>query len=116
MKRRFDVYELLAKVRLRPAMYIGTHSLVRLRAFVDGCFFMAREHELETSEQPKFDDFHDWTAKRFGWSESTAGWCEIIVQECGGDEGSALDRFFELIDEYCHPLEPAVEGENGESD
>jgi hypothetical protein len=46
-------------------------------------------------ERPDFGRFHDWVAERFGWHESTAGWCNIIVEECGGNHGEALDRFFE---------------------
>jgi hypothetical protein len=84
-------------------MYVGSHSLVRVHSFLYGCLFMTREYGIECCERPSFGAFHDWVAKRFGWYESTAGWCNIIVQECGGDESKALDRFFELVDEYCHP-------------
>jgi hypothetical protein len=106
--KRFDVYATLARVRPRPAMYIGSHSLTRLRAFLDGCFYMAHEYAIECCEQPDFGGLHDWVAKRFGWYESTAGWCNIIVQECGGDEGKALDRFFELVEEYRQSAEPGA--------
>ena len=100
MPGRFNVYATIALIRPRPAMYIGDHSLRCLKSFLDGCFFLAEEHGIETSECPVFGGFHDWVAKRFGWYESTAGWCNIIVEECGGDQGKALDRFFELIEEY----------------
>jgi len=96
----FDVYQTITLIRSRPTMYIGSHSLIRLRAFLDGCFYMAHEYGIECCERPSFGGLHDWVAKRFGWYESTAGWCNIIVKECGGDEGKALDQFFELIDEY----------------
>ena len=99
--QEFDVYKLIAQIRPRPAMYVGSHSLVRLRSFLDGCIFMTDEYDIECCEQPPFGGFHDWVAKRFGWYESTAGWCNIIIQECGGDESKALDVFFELIDEFC---------------
>jgi len=100
MARRFDVYELIERVRRCPAVYLGQNSLIRLRAFLDGCFCVAREHEIPTDERPPFGELHDWVARRFGWYESTAGWCNIILQECGGDDAKALSRFFELIDEY----------------
>jgi len=105
---RFDVYETIAQIRPRPALYIGFHSLVLLRAFLDGCFHMAGEHGIERCERPDFSGLHDWVAERFGWSESTAGWCNIIVQECGGDEARALDRFFELVEEYRRSAAPGV--------
>lgn len=100
MPGRFDVYDMIALIRPRPAMYIGDHSLFCLRSFLDGCFFLAEEHGIRTDESPSFGGFHDWVAERFGWYESTAGWCNIIVAECDGDPGRALDRFFELIEEY----------------
>ena len=110
---RFDVYETIARMRPRPAMWIGHHSLVRLRAFLDGCFYMAHEHGIECREQPDFGGLHDWVAKRFGWYESTAGWCNIIVQECGGDEGEALDRFFDLVEEYRRSAAPGTSSGDG---
>ncbi len=100
MSRRFDVYELIALIRPRPAMYIGDHSLACLRSFLDGCFFLAEEYGIEISEHPSFGGFCDWVAEHFGWYESTAGWCNIIVEECGADQSKALDRFFEVIEEY----------------
>ena len=47
-----------------------------------------------------FGGFHDWVAERFGWHESTARWCNIIVEELGGNLGEAPDRFVELVEEY----------------
>ena len=104
---RFDVYQTLSLIRTRPAMYLGTHSLVRLRAFLDGCFFLAGQQGIECGAQPDFGGLHDWVAKRFGWYESTAGWCSIILQECGGDDSKALDCFFELVEEYRQSSEPS---------
>jgi len=100
MKQPYSIYDLLAKIRARPAMYLGECSLIRLRAFVDGYSFMANELGIEPRDQPNFSGFHDWVAAKFGWRESTAGWCNIILQECGGDDRKALESFFELIDEY----------------
>lgn len=97
---RFDVYETIALIRPRPALYIGYHSLVRMSAFVDGCFHMAKEYGIECCEEPKLSGLHDWVAKRFGWHESTAGWRNIIFQESGEDDSKALDMFFELVEEF----------------
>jgi hypothetical protein len=98
--KKFDVYETISLIRQRPALYIGSHSLIRLRAFLNGCFYLAREQDIHCSESPDFGGLHDWLAKRFGWYESTAGWCNIILQECGDDDSKALDLFFELIEEF----------------
>jgi hypothetical protein len=103
---RFDVYQTISLIRARPAMYLGMHSLVRLRAFLDGCFFLACQHGIECGTRPDFGGLHDWIAKRFGWYESTAGWCNIILHECGGDDSKALDSFFEVVEEYRSNPEP----------
>jgi len=100
MSQRFDIYDTLALIRPRPANYIGACSLFRLYMFLQGCFHVADPHGIEDCGRPDFGGFSDWVAKRFHWKESTAGWYNIILKECGGDEGKALDRFFELIDEY----------------
>src|SRR5437764_1496231 len=96
----FNVYETIALIRQRPALYLGECSLVRLRAFLDGCLFVVQEFGIEDDTQPAFGGFHDWVARRFGWRESTAGWCNIILQQCGGDDRKALDLFFDLVEEY----------------
>jgi len=100
MKNHYTIYEILARIRLRPAMYLGKCSLIRLRAFVEGCTFMAQEFGVESRDHPDFGAFHDWVAQRFGWRESTAGWCNIILEECGDDDQKALESFFELVDDY----------------
>ena len=98
MERQYAIYDIIARIRPRPAMFLGDCSLVRMRAFIDGCTFMAQE--LGVEQHPDFRGFHDWVARKFGWGESTAGWCNIILQECGGDDRKAMETFFELVDEY----------------
>jgi hypothetical protein len=100
MKQQYSIYDLLTKIRVRPAMYLGEWSMIRLQAFINSYTFMAQERGMEPGDQPDFRRFHDWVAAKFGWRESTAGWCTIILQESGGDDRRALEFFFELIDEY----------------
>jgi hypothetical protein len=59
----------------------------------------ATQFRLSLPNQADFHRFHDSVAAKFGWRESTAGWCTIL-QESGGDDRRALEFFFELIDEY----------------
>lgn len=49
---------------------------------------------------PPFSRFNAWVAAKFDWYEPTAGWCRIILKESGGDDAAALDRFFNLVDEF----------------
>lgn len=98
--RDFNVYQFLDVLRERPALWLGDHSLTRLDAFLQGCWFMGHVFFLDCRESPPFGKLHDWVAQRLGWGRTSAGWCTIILHECGGDERRALDRFFELLDEY----------------
>lgn len=47
-----------------------------------------------------FRFMHDFVALKYGEYPSSAGWCSIILKNCGGDEEKAFDRFFELYDEF----------------
>ena len=100
MAQQYSIYDLLTKIRVRPAMYLGEWSLIRLRAFIDGYTFLAYELGIEPRDQPDFGGFHDWVARKFGWRESTAGWTNILLQESGGDDRKGLASFFKLLDEY----------------
>jgi hypothetical protein len=61
---------------------------------------MACQFGIECGERPDFGGLHDWIAERFGWPSSAAGWCNIILQECAGDDSKALDSFFALVEDY----------------
>jgi hypothetical protein len=96
--QRLDVFKLLERIRACPAMWLGEWSLVRLQAFVNGFVHAAKECGADLKTLP--DDLHEWVADRSGRSYSTQGWCNTILDDCGGDDAKALSRFFELIDEY----------------
>jgi len=87
--------------RKRTAMYLGEKKISILRGFIVGYLYGldAKEIQLRESE-PKFEKFNDWVANHFNWYESTAGWNNIILKECGGDEKLAVDKFFELYDKF----------------
>lgn len=81
-------------------MWLGVAAIGRLDAFLHG-FWYAHENYLEAAfEMPPFDLLHDWTAIRFNQGYSTAGWCNILIKECQGDEVAALQLFFTLLEEF----------------
>jgi len=97
-----SIFALLASesFRTRPGMYIGEKKISILRAFIDGYFYATESKNTTSSEKEKFAEFHDWVANYFGWYESTAGWKNIILKECDGDEEKAVDKFFEVYDKF----------------
>jgi hypothetical protein len=48
-----NFYELLQKVKQRPALYLGKRSLSHLQVFLDGYTFARRELGIEVTEQER---------------------------------------------------------------
>ena len=69
-KTGYNLYDVLDKIRERPALYTGEHSLSAIYHFING-FYMA--HNQETFETPSFDGFNDFVGKFYG-KYTTAGW------------------------------------------
>ncbi len=86
--------------RQRTAMFIGHKRINLLRAYIDGYFYAKWAGDIADVEDEEFSKFHDFTAEYFGWRESTAGWHNIILDECQGDEEKAVDKFFEVYDKF----------------
>ena len=99
-KRTIDIYELIERIRPRPAMYLGLASLTRLNSFLDGYRSALDDLRVELAGTPAFGYFHDWVAMKLGKYEGTAGYCHLILESTQGDEKKALDRFFTYLDEF----------------
>ena len=98
-----SIFELLKHVefRKRPAMWLGAAEISKLRVFIEGYCHACSDHNMQMEMIPPFGWFHEWARHKFHWSESTAGWDRIILQENNGDEFQALENFFEVYDEFC---------------
>jgi len=81
-------------------MYLGEASIIRMQAYLQGYEHAEHDLEVELPTTPSWHHFHDWVAGYYGWSESTAGWCNIIMQHSGNDEKVALDQFYKLTDQF----------------
>jgi len=88
----------LAQFREKTPMYIGDWTITSLKAFIDGYQYASWLKKMEDQDIAEFGKFHNWVANYFGWPESTAGWKNIILKECEGNEEQALKKFFELYD------------------
>ena len=59
-------YELLRKIKQRPALYLGKRSLSHLQVFLDAYTFARRELDVTpTEEEQNFENFQEWIEKRF---------------------------------------------------
>ncbi len=84
--------------RSRTAMYIGEKNLSVLKGFLDGIYYSFDAYGV--SEENLFEGLHDWVAEYYGWPETSAGWKNIILKECGNDEVKAVDEFFKVYDKF----------------
>ena len=96
-----NLYDLLKKIKKRPAMYLGRHSIFNLQAFLDGHYFARRELGVPLTEQEReFQTFLQWIRERFK-VETEQLWASIILFH-SADERSAVDRFFSLFEEFIN--------------
>lgn len=96
---RQDVYELLAKMKERPAMWLGTFKISLLEAFLNG-FNCAQCSEVgQPDAWPPISLLTDWTAHKLK-QEGSPGWARILTRHCQGDEAAALHLFFDLLEEF----------------
>ena len=74
-------------------------SLSALRGFLIGYDMALSSYSGGTVRGPLPRDFGEWVAYRLGFYSSCMGWRNMILDRVP-EESAALDRFFELLDEY----------------
>ena len=91
--------DLLERIRETPYKILGQASLGCLRAFFDGyglgCARAGKANDLD----PRLDQFSEWAAEKLGRDNLSVSGFEMIQLE-SEDEVRALERYFELWDEY----------------
>ncbi|MEH1810276.1 hypothetical protein [Nostoc sp.] len=99
---RFDIYkEILAAIKKRPGMYLGTSSITRLDMLLRGNSFARREVGVPPTEpEREFEGFQSWVEEKYGIN-SGQSWSKIILFY-SVDEDEALQKFFELFEEYLN--------------
>lgn len=95
-----SVYELLDVIRKKPGLFIGEPSVTGIWHFLSGFQFGLHSvgQPFETDDPP-FIEFHGWIAARLGFSTSTSGWRDMLLQSLG-DETAAFERFFLELDVF----------------
>jgi phosphoribosylanthranilate isomerase len=97
-----SIYNLLTRIHLKPALFLGTKSVLRLKSFLDGYGFAlaSKETKCEWKDFLEFN-FYKFVEKYFNWNKlSLNSWETIILKECNDDEEKALDLFFALLEEF----------------
>lgn len=98
-----NIHSLVETIRRRPGMYLGSNSITPLMHFIDGYKFAQNELGKDKNSEIfplDFWYFHEFVKVKLGFSSSVAGWCNLILQSCNGDEKKALEMFFTLYDEF----------------
>lgn len=94
--------ELLAGIKKRPGMYLGTSSITNLDMVLRGRNLALRELGVAlTKEEREFENFQAWIQERYGINSSGQSWAKIILL-FSMDEHEALERFFELLEEFLN--------------
>jgi hypothetical protein len=96
LTERYNLYDVLNKMRERPAMYLGNISITRLEAFING-FLYAQNGE--TQEKPSFNGFNDFVDKYYN-NFDVAGWRNKILADHYGNQEEAITQFYKLLDEF----------------
>jgi hypothetical protein len=90
--------DLLERIRDRPPLFLGEHTITGLLHFLHGYQQAIYEHGIEAPPLlPR--DFNDWAIYRLRFGIRTLSFREMILSQVP-DEKAALDRFWELLDEY----------------
>lgn len=101
-----NLYSYLDLIKLKIGMYIGEKSLSALYFHIIGYQAACHTKEIHEKLEPNFNLFHDFVANYYLRSESTAGWRNIILAECYGDEEVALETFFALFEDFRKKNQP----------
>jgi hypothetical protein len=99
-----SLFDLLERVKLHPAMYIGyddqelDRRWAALEAMVIGYEYALREHSLKEAGSDFLNRFGAFLRGRFGWSMS-CGPFFAIREHVSGDQ-QAFEEFWKLVAEF----------------
>lgn len=97
-----SVSSIIETIRKRPGMYLGSNSITDLSHFLDGYVMAEKEHDVYWRKEmfpldfEFIDEFTKIRLKKF----NNLGWWNHILDYCEADEEKALNKFFELYDEF----------------
>ena len=100
MESNSGLFEILAKIKIKPGMYIGYSSVSDLFIFLAGYKIARRELGVSPTERELvfYEGFHEFVQNCYQ-IHSSKSWAKIIMLYCS-DEGQGFDRFFELLEKF----------------
>jgi hypothetical protein len=100
MESKGGLFEILAKIKTQPAMYLGHSSVSDLFIFLAGYKTARRELGVNPTERELifYEGFHEFVQSYYQIHTSKS-WAKIIMLYCS-DEQQGFDRFFELLEEF----------------
>jgi hypothetical protein len=98
----FDIYdEILKGIKKRPGIFLGTNSITKLDMLLRGYSLGRKELGVPPTEpEREFEGFQSWVEEKYGIN-SGQSWSKIILFY-SVDEHEALQKFFELFEEYLN--------------
>lgn len=94
-----NLYEYLLFIKPHIHLYIGSKSLNDLRTYISG-FNAAGWVYNKTNTLEDLTEFHDFVAGKYKLISSGDGWPKMILDHCSGNEASALEAFYILLEEF----------------
>lgn len=111
-----DCYNALKQIEHQPAMYLGMSTLAAIKLFITG-YYQALVDEKKVV--PNSDTFSNWVAQKLDYTESTAGWDNMILAHSLGfapdgihwqrvldyptnrkQHEASVKYFYELLEDY----------------
>lgn len=92
-----DVLNLIKMIKLKPGLYIGSKSLVKMRSFLDGYFFAMRCNNIEYNSV-QYNNFNTWISKKYNIRTSEL-WDTYLLKVTNNEE-DAFDLFFEELEGF----------------
>jgi hypothetical protein len=94
------LFEILAKIKAKPGLYLGSSSLSDLFIFLAGYKTARKELGIESTpaEIKFYQEFHQFVETKYNL-QTTNSWAKIILLYCR-DESQGFERFFQLLEDF----------------
>lgn len=98
-----DLCELLHQIKKRPGMFLDSPSIKSLQMLMMGYNIARRDQNIPlTKQEIEFQGFQQWIQDKYNVLSSKS-WATIILEN-SQDERDALNKFFELFEEFTNEV------------